>query len=255
MAGHSKWSNIKHKKAIQDNKKGKVFTKLIREITVSSRLAGGNINSNPRLRTAVSTALNNNMHKDTIERAIKKGIGTNSNDLMEELKYEGYGPSGVAIIISCITNNRNRTISEIRGIFSKFGGKLGSSGSVSYMFEKKGVINIINHQYDEDSIIKMLLEIEIDDILINKKNIKIITSSDNLFKVNELLLSKGFNPSSTEYIMQPNIKNKLENIDIIKKILKMMSVLENLDDVQTVYNNLEIDRDIERKLENDHIRY
>ena len=181
MAGHSKWANIKHKKAKEDAKRGKVFTKLIREITVAARLGGGDKDSNPRLRAAVATALSNNMTKDTIERAIKKGAGGEEGGNLEEIRYEGYGPAGVAFIVDCMTDNRNRTVAEVRNAFTKVGGNLGTDGSVAYMFNKKGIISF-ETGLDEDMVMEVALEAGAEDIVSFDDGAIDVITDPNIFR-------------------------------------------------------------------------
>ena len=183
MAGHSKWANIQHRKGRQDAKRGKLFTKLIREITVAAKLGGGEPNANPRLRAAIDNGLSNNMTKDTIDRAIKRGAGGDDSGNVDEIRYEGYGPGGVALIVDTMTDNKNRTVAEIRHVFSKFGGNLGTDGSVSYLFTKIGLISLQN-EVDEDTIMEAALEGGAEDIVTNDDNsIDIITNPDNLVDV------------------------------------------------------------------------
>ena len=198
MAGHSKWSNIKHRKGAQDLKRSKVFTKLIKEITIAAKIGGGDIDSNPRLRKAVNDSKASNMPNDKIERAIKKGIGVLEGVSYEEVVYEGYGPNGVAIIIEAITDNKNRTVAELRHIFSKFGGSLGESGSVSWMFEKKGQITILDNALGFDSLFDISLNAGAEDINEIQEGFIITTHFESLKKVEGILESKGYRISSAE---------------------------------------------------------
>ena len=194
MAGHSKWANIQHRKGRQDAKRGKLFTKLIREITVAAKLGGGAPDANPRLRAAIDNGLSNNMTKDTIDRAVKRGAGGDESGNVDEIRYEGYGPGGVALIVDTMTDNKNRTVAEIRHILTKFGGNLGTDGSVSYLFTKIGLISF-QDKIDEDTIMESALEGGAEDIITNNDNsIDIITDPDNLVDVKEAILAAGFKP-------------------------------------------------------------
>ncbi|WP_119328594.1 YebC/PmpR family DNA-binding transcriptional regulator [Cysteiniphilum halobium] len=244
MAGHSKWANIKHKKAKEDAKRGKVFTKLIREITVSARLGGGDKDSNPRLRAAVATALSNNMTKDTIERAIKKGAGGEEGGNLEEIRYEGYGPAGVAFIVDCMTDNRNRTVAEVRHAFTKAGGNLGTDGSVAYMFNKKGIISF-DAGSDEDVVMEAALEAGAEDVVsFDDGAIDVITDPNTFSEVNDALEAKGLKPVSAEITMDADVKTNIDDADIAQKIMNMIDRLEDLDDVQSVYSNAQFDESV-----------
>lgn len=247
MAGHSKWANIKHKKAKEDAKRGKVFTKLIREITVASRLGGGDKDSNPRLRAAVATALANNMSKDTIERAIKKGAGGEEGGNLEEVRYEGYGPGGVAILVDCMTDNRNRTVGEVRHAFTKHSGNLGTDGSVSYMFNKKGIISFIEG-VDEDTLMEVALEVGAEDVVSHDDgSIDVITSPQEFSDVQEALVEKGFNAESAEITFDADIKAELD-LETAEKIIALIDRLEDLDDVQNVYSNANFSQEVLEQL-------
>ncbi|GAB4221893.1 MAG: YebC/PmpR family DNA-binding transcriptional regulator [Francisella sp.] len=247
MAGHSKWANIKHKKAKEDAKRGKIFTKLIREITVAARLGGPNKDANPRLRAAIATALANNMNKDTIERAIAKGSGNDDSANVEEIRYEGYGPGGVAIIVDCMTDNRNRTVSEVRHAFTKSGGNLGTSGSVSYMFTKKGIISFAPG-IDEDALMEAALESGADDIVTNEDgSIDVYTDPNNFSEVQEALVAKGFNSDNAEITFEADTKAELD-LETAEKVMALIDRLEDLDDVQNVYSNANFTQEIMEKL-------
>ncbi|APC97864.1 YebC/PmpR family DNA-binding transcriptional regulator [Francisella frigiditurris] len=247
MAGHSKWANIKHKKAKEDAKRGKVFTKLIREITVASRLGGGDKDSNPRLRAAVATALANNMSKDTIERAIKKGAGGEEGGNLEEVRYEGYGPGGVAILVDCMTDNRNRTVGEVRHAFTKHSGNLGTDGSVSYMFNKKGIISFIEG-VDEDTLMEVALEVGAEDVIAHDDgSIDVITTPQEFSDVQEALVEKGFNAESAEITFDADIKADLD-LETAEKIIALIDRLEDLDDVQNVYSNANFSQEVLEQL-------
>ena len=243
MAGHSKWANIQHRKGRQDAKRGKLFTKLIREITVAAKLGGGEPNANPRLRAAIDNGLSNNMTKDTIDRAIKRGAGGDDSGNVDEIRYEGYGPGGVALIVDTMTDNKNRTVAEIRHVFSKFGGNLGTDGSVSYLFTKIGLISLQN-EVDEDTIMEAALEGGAEDIVTNNDNsIDIITNPDNLVDVKEAILAAGYKPENTEVTMRASTTNELDKKSA-ETMIRLIDALEDLDDVQKVYSNAEIPDDI-----------
>ena len=243
MAGHSKWANIQHRKGRQDAKRGKLFTKLIREITVAAKLGGGEPNANPRLRAAIDNGLSNNMTKDTIDRAIKRGAGGDESGNVDEIRYEGYGPGGVALIVDTMTDNKNRTVAEIRHVFSKFGGNLGTDGSVSYLFTKIGLISLQN-EVDEDTIMEAALEGGAEDIVTNDDNsIDIITNPDNLVDVKEAILTAGYKPENTEVTMRASTTNELDKKSA-ETMIRLLDALEDLDDVQKVYSNAEIPDDI-----------
>ena len=243
MAGHSKWANIQHRKGRQDAKRGKLFTKLIREITVAAKLGGGDPGANPRLRAAIDNGLSNNMTKDTIDRAVKRGAGGDESGNVDEIRYEGYGPGGVALIVDTMTDNKNRTVAEIRHILTKFGGNLGTDGSVSYLFTKIGLISF-QDKIDEDTIMESALEGGAEDIITNNDNsIDIITDPDNLVDVKEAILAAGFKPENTEVTMRASTTNELDKKGA-ETMMKLLDALEDLDDVQKVYSNAEIPDDI-----------
>ncbi len=244
MAGHSKWANIKHRKAREDAKRGKIFTKLIREITISARLGGGDKDSNPRLRAAIATALSNNMTKDTIERAIKKGAGGEEGGNLEEIRYEGYGPAGVAFIVDCMTDNRNRTVAEVRHAFTKAGGNLGTDGSVSYMFNKKGIISF-DAGLSEDLVMEVALEAGAEDVVsFADGTIDVITDPAGFSEVNDALIAKGLKPASAEVTMDADVKTNIDDVEVAQKVMNMIDRLEDLDDVQSVYTNVEFDESV-----------
>ena len=247
MAGNSKWANIKHKKAKEDAKRGKVFTKLIREITVAARLGGGDKDSNPRLRAAISTALSNNMTRDTIDRATLKGAGGGDEGNVEEIRYEGYGPAGVAIMVDCMTDNRNRTVGEVRHAFSKSGGNLGTDGSVAYMFEKKGVISF-DDSVDEDALMEAALEAGAEDVVTHEDgSIDVITDPNDFSDIQEALIAKGFNAESAEVTYDAEVKAELD-VEMAGKIMNLIDKLEDLDDVQSVYSNANFTQEIMEQL-------
>lgn len=238
MAGHSKWANIQHRKNAQDSKRGKIFTKLIREITVAARMAGPDAASNPRLRTAVDKALTQNMTRDTIDRAIKRGAGNVEGDSYEELRYEGYGVAGVAVMVDCMTDNRNRTAGDIRHAFTKRGGNLGTDGSVSYLFTKSGVLSY-GPGSDENRIIEVALEAGAEDVVSNDDgSIDVLTSAENFHGVADAMNSVGLKPDNAEITHVPATTVVLKAEDA-EKVLALIDTLEDLDDVQNVYTNAE----------------
>ena len=247
MAGHSKWANIQHRKGRQDARRGKLFTKLIREITVAAKLGGGDAASNPRLRAAIDNALSNNMTKDTIERAVKRGAGGDDTANVDEIRYEGYGPGGVAVMVDCMTDNRNRTVAEVRHAFTKYGGNLGTDGSVAYLFNKVGLISF-PAGVDEDSLMEVALEAGAEDIINNDDGtIDIITSPDNLIDLKETLIKAGLNPDSAGITMKPSVANELD-LDSAQTMIKLLDALEDLDDVQQVYSSAEISDEVMSQL-------
>ncbi|AGI25431.1 YebC/PmpR family DNA-binding transcriptional regulator [Pseudomonas sp. MT3] len=247
MAGHSKWANIKHRKERQDAKKGKIFTKLIRELTVAAKQGGGIPADNPRLRLAVDKALTANMTRDTIDRAIQRGVGSSEADNMAELTYEGYAPSGVAIIVEAMTDNRNRTAAEVRHAFSKCGGNLGTDGSVAYMFERKGQISYAPG-VNEEALMDAALEAGADDVVVNDDgSIDVFTSFADFISVNEALTEAGFKGEEAEVAMIPSTTATLD-LDTAQKVLKLIDMLEDLDDVQNVYSNADIPDEVMAQL-------
>ena len=239
MAGHSKWANIQHRKGKQDAKRGKLFTKLIREINVAARMGGSDLNSNPRLRLAVDKALGGNMTKDTIERAIKKGAGELDGAAYEENRYEGYGVNGVAIMIDTMTDNGNRTVSDVKHAFTKHGGNLGAVGSVAYLFSKVGTLNYPVGA-DEDAIMEAALEAGAEDVLADEDgSIEVTTSEDSFIDVKQAMTAAGFEPEHSEVTMKASTEVELDT-EQGQKLLKLIDVLEDLDDVQDVYTNAEI---------------
>lgn len=246
MAGHSKWANIKHRKARQDAKKGKVFTKVIRELTVAAK-GGPNPADNPRLRAAVDKALSENMKRDTIDKAIARGAGTADGDNYEEITYEGYGVGGVAFIVECMTDNRNRTVGEVRHAFTKRGGNLGTDGSVAYLFSRKGQISF-EPGIDEDKLMEAALEAGADDVITNDDgSYDVMTSFENYLNVKDALLEAGFKPASADIAMIPSVTVSLDK-EGAEKILGLVDMLEDLDDVQNVYTNADIPDDVMEQL-------
>lgn len=239
MSGHSKWHQIRHKKAAMDAKKGKLFTKLIKEITVAAKQGGGNPDTNPRLRLAIQNAKAANMPWENIERAIKRGTGELPGVAYEEVVYEGYGPGGVALYIESTTDNKNRTVAEIRNILSRHNGSLGESGSVAWIFERKGVIQIPK-EYDEDTVLSLVLDAGADDLKSYDTFFEVITAPENLEKVREMLEKNNIKIDDAKVRMLPKTTVKVEGKDA-QTLLKLLEALEDHDDVQNVYSNFEID--------------
>ncbi len=238
MAGHSKWANIKHRKAAQDAKRGKIFTKLIREITVAARIGGGAIEDNPRLRIAVDKALTANMTKDTVQRAIDRGVGGGEGDNVEELTYEGYAPGGVAVLIEVMTDNRNRTVADVRHAFSRHGGNLGTDGSVAYLFDKRGVISFAPGT-DEEAVMDVALEAGADDIDVDEDgSLTVLTDPNDFSTVLTALREAKLEPDNAEVTMVAATVVELD-VDGAETVMKLVDRLEDLDDVQNVYTNAE----------------
>ncbi len=247
MAGHSKWANIQHRKKGQDAKRGKLFTKLIREITVAARLGGGDVDANPRLRAIVDKSLRANMTRDTVERAIKRGAGDNDGDNFDEIRYEGYGPGGVAVMVDCLTDNRNRTVAEVRHAFTKSGGNLGTDGSVSYLFSKIGILSYPAGS-DEDAIMEAALESGAEDVETNDDaSIDVTTSADDFMDVKDAMLAAGFDPEMAEVTMKASTSVDL-SVDDTQKVMRLVDMLEDLDDVQNVYSNSEFSDEVMEQL-------
>jgi YebC/PmpR family DNA-binding regulatory protein len=247
MSGHSKWHNIQHRKGLQDAKRGKIFTKLIREITTAARLGGGDPNGNPRLRAAVAEALSNNMTRDTVDRAIKRGAGGEDDGAqLESSTYEGYGPCGTAVLVECLTDNKNRTVADVRHAFTRAGGNLGTSGSVSYLFSKKGLIEF--ESGDEEKLMDIALEAGADDVVANDDgSIEIYTDPNAFGDVLDAVEKAGLKPSSAKVSMIPSTEAELDEAHA-QKFLNLIDALEDLDDVQQVYHNGTISDEIAEKL-------
>ena len=247
MAGHSKWANIQHRKNAQDAKRGKLFTKLIREITVAARMGDPDPASNPRLRMAVDKALGGNMIRDTIDRAIKRGSGAQDGENYEEVRYEGYGPGGVAVMVDCVTDNRNRTVAEVRHAFTKAGGNLGTDGSVAYQFNKSGILSYPVGS-DEDQIMEAALEAGAEDVLSNDDgSVDVLTEPDQFVDVKEAMIAADLKPEHAEVTMRADITSPLE-LDDAEKMIRLLDRLEDLDDVQNVYSNADISEEILKQL-------
>ncbi|MCX7066670.1 MAG: YebC/PmpR family DNA-binding transcriptional regulator [Methylococcales bacterium] len=248
MAGHSKWANIKHRKAGQDAKRGKVFTKMLREITVAVKTSGVDVGSNPALRTAIDKALGANMRRDTIDNAVKKAAGALEGVNYENIRYEGYGPGGTAVIVDCLTDNRNRTVGEVRHAFTKSGGNLGTDGSVAYMFSKLGILSYAP-SVDEDALMEAALEAGAEDVnTFDDGAVDIITTPEDYLAVKDALVAAGFEPDNAEVTMQAATMAEL-NADDAEKMLRLIDRLEDLDDVQNVYSNADISDEIMAGLE------
>jgi len=247
MAGHSKWANIQHRKNAQDAKRGKLFTKLIREITVAARMGDPDPASNPRLRMAVDKALGGNMTRDTIERAIKRGSGAQDGENYEEVRYEGYGPGGVAVMVDCFTDNRNRTVAEVRHAFTKAGGNLGTDGSVAYQFNKSGILSYPAGS-DEDQIMEAALEAGAEDVVTNDDgSVDVLTEPDQFMDVKDAMIAVDLTPEHAEVTMRADITSPLE-LDDAEKMIRLLDHLEDLDDVQNVYSNADISEEILKQL-------
>ncbi|MEX1221927.1 MAG: YebC/PmpR family DNA-binding transcriptional regulator [Idiomarina sp.] len=248
MAGHSKWANIKHRKAAQDAKKGKIFTRLIREITVAAREGGGEPETNPRLRAAIDKALSNNMKRDTIDTAIKRGSGDLDGDNVDELTYEGYGPGGVAIMVETMTDNRNRTVSDVRHAFSKHGGNLGTDGSVAYLFNKRGVLSY-SAETNEDELMEAALEAEAEDVVHNEADgsFDVYTTPETFGTVKDALDKSGLQSAHAEVTWVPETRSELD-AENAEQFLKLIDALEDLDDVQDVYHNGDISDELLERL-------
>ena len=239
MSGHSKWATIKRKKGAVDAKRGKIFTKLIREIATAARIGGGDPGANPRLRLAVDKARGANMPKDNIERAIKKGTGEGATESYEEVVYEGYGPGGTAIYVEVLTDNKNRTVGELRHVHTKFGGNLGSSGCVAYLFSKKGVLSFERAGLDGDALLEAALDAGAEDVQEAGSGVDVTTAPNDFDAVKSALAAKGFTPASAELTMIPSTTVQLEGKDA-ESMLRLSDGLEDLDDVQSVHANFDI---------------
>ena len=240
MSGHSKWSTIKRKKGANDAKRGKIFTKLIKEITVAARMGGGDPEGNPRLRSAITAAKNENMPKDNIERAIKKGTGELEGVNYEEITYEGYGPGGVAVLVECLTDNKNRTVADVRHFFAKSGGNLGESGCVSWMFDKKGVIQVDKGIISEDDLMDLAIEAGAEDVLEEENEFQIITEPADFNDVVAALEERQVSYLEASIVMLPKNTVNVDTEKTAKSLLKLLENLEDNDDVQKVHANFDI---------------
>ncbi len=250
MAGHSKWANIKHRKGRQDAKKGKIFTRIAKEITISAREGGGDPDANPRLRLAIQNGRSQNMPNENITRAIKKGTGEIEGVTYEEITYEGYAPSGVAVIIETVTDNRNRTVADLRNIMGKLGGNLGESGSVAWNFERKGVITINTDNKTEDELLEHVLEAGADDLEYGEESSRIVAAMENFSTANKYFDSVDgieITEAKLEYI--PKDMAKVTDLKTAEKVIKFIDNLEDYEDVQNLFSNMEIDDDIIEQLD------
>ena len=243
MSGHSKWSSIKHKKAATDAKRGKIFTKLIKEITVAARMGGGDLDANPRLRAAIAAAKNENMPKDNIERAVKKGTGELEGVNYEEIIYEGYGPGGAAVLVESLTDNKNRTVAEIRNIFGKSGGNLGENGCVAWMFDKKGYIAVERTAVDEDTLMETALDAGAEDIREDNGNFEVISEPGDVESLKEAIDRASIPYIDAEVTMLPQNTTNLAGKEA-EQMVRLMEMLEDCDDVQKVYTNADIPDDL-----------
>jgi YebC/PmpR family DNA-binding regulatory protein len=247
MAGHSKWANIKHRKAAQDAKRGKIFTKLIRELVVAAKMGGADLDSNPRLRDAVSKALGQNMKRDTVDNAIKRGAGADNTENYDEIRYEGYGPGGVAVMVDCLTDNRNRTVAEVRHAFTRSGGNLGTDGSVAYLFTRVGLMHYPAGS-DEDAIMEAALEAGAEDLVTHDDDsIEVTTPWERLTDVKEAMIAAGLEPEMAEITQQPSVSVEL-GVAEAEKVLRLVDMLEELDDVQGVYSNADFSDEVMAQL-------
>ncbi|MEO1202001.1 MAG: YebC/PmpR family DNA-binding transcriptional regulator [Pseudomonadota bacterium] len=243
MAGHSKWANIQHRKGAQDKKRGKLFTKLIREITVAAKMGGGDPDANPRLRLAIDKAKSQSMPKDNIERAVKRGSGDLDGDDYQELRYEGYGPGGTAVMVDCLTDNRNRTVAEVRHAFTKFGGNLGADGSVSYLFNHVGQL-LYPPGSDEDAIMEAAIEAGAEDVVVDDDgSIEVLTDPSDYESVRDAMRGAQLDPEDAQLTMRASTSATLE-VKEASSMVKMLEMLEDLDDVQDVYSNADISDDV-----------
>ena len=243
MAGHSKWANIQHRKGAQDKKRGKLFTKLIREITVAAKMGGSDIDANPRLRVAVDKAKAQSMPKDNIERAVRRGAGEMDGADYHEIRYEGYGPGGTAVMVDCLTDNRNRTVAEIRHAFTKFGGNLGADGSVNYLFNQVGQL-IFPAGSDEDVVMEAAIDAGAEDVIAEEDgSLEVLTSPGDFEQVRDAMIAAGINPEHAQVTMRASTSAELD-IKAATSMIKMLDMLEGLDDVQEVYSNADISEQV-----------
>lgn len=243
MAGHSKWANIQHRKGAQDKKRGKLFTKLAREITVAAKMGGSDFDANPRLRLAVDKAKGQSMPKDNIDRAVKRGAGeTDGADYME-IRYEGYGPGGTAVMVDCLTDNRNRTVAEVRHAFTKFGGNLGADGSVNYLFNQVGLMMFAAGS-DEDAVMEAAIDAGAEDVIAdNDGSIEVLTAPSDFEQVRDAIIATGIETESAQITMRASMSAEL-GVKEATSMIKMLDLLEDLDDVQEVYSNADISEDV-----------
>ncbi len=239
MAGHSKWANIQHRKKAQDAKRGKLFTRLIKEIVVAAKAGGSDLDANASLRSAVDKAKSQSVPKDAIERAIKRGAGELDSSDYEEIRYEGYGPAGVAVMVDCLSDNRNRTVADVRHAFTKAGGNLGQSGSVAYLFDSVGVL-LYSPEHDEDTVMEAALEAGAEDVIVaDDGSIEVLTAADEYVAVKQAMTDAGLEPEDSELTMRASTNTELD-VEDARKVLRLVDLLENSDDVQDVYYNADI---------------
>ncbi|MBU0961760.1 MAG: YebC/PmpR family DNA-binding transcriptional regulator [Proteobacteria bacterium] len=248
MSGHSKWANIKHKKGAVDAKRGRIFTRLIKEVTVAARMGGGDPDGNPRLRSAIATARSENMPKDNIIRAIKKGTGELEGEVYDEILYEGYGPGGVAVLVECMTDNRNRTVADVRHYFAKSNGNLGESGCVAWMFDKKGVILVDKATISEDKLMELALEAGAEDVVEEDEQFQVVTTPEDFDEVRESLEKEGVVFEEASVTMVPQNIVEVTEEKPAKALLKLLENLEDHEDVQNVHANFDIDDELMEKL-------
>ncbi len=248
MSGHSKWANIKHRKGAQDAKRAKVFTRLIRELTIAARQGGGDPEANPRLRSAVQNARGNNMPNDTIDKAIKRGTGEIEGMIIEEISYEGYGPGGVAVLVECATDNKNRTTAEVRHIFTKFNGNLGANGCVGYIFDRKGMIVLDGERCDLDTVMDAAIEAGAEDVEEDGGIVSVTTAMGDLHAVAEALRGGDLPVTSADLVQVPNTLMKVERSDALT-LMKLITGMDDLDDVTQVSANFDIDDDLMAEIE------
>jgi YebC/PmpR family DNA-binding regulatory protein len=248
MAGHSKWANIQHRKGAQDKKRGKLFTKLIREITIAAKMGGSDLDANPRLRLAVDKAKAQSMPKDNIERAIKRGAGETEGADYLEIRYEGYGPGGTAVMVDCLTDNRNRTVADVRHAFTKFGGNLGADGSVNYLFNQVGQL-LFPEGSDEETVMEAAIESGAEDVIVDSDgSIEVLTEPTDFEQVRDAMRATGIKPETAQVTMRASTSAPLE-VKEAGSMIKMLEMLEDLDDVQEVYSNADISDDVLAYLE------
>lgn len=239
MAGHSKWANIQHRKRAQDAKRGKLFTRLIKEIVVAAKAGGSDLDANPSLRAAVDKAKSQSVPKDPIDRAVKRGAGELDGSDYEEIRYEGYGPAGVAVLVDCLSDNRNRTVADVRHAFTKAGGNLGQSGSVAYLFSSVGVL-VYSPEQDEDTVMEAALEAGAEDVIVaDDGSIEVLTAADEYVAVKQAMTDAGFEPEDSELTMRTSVNAELD-VDDARRVLRLVDLLESSDDVQDVYYNADI---------------
>jgi len=242
VAGHSKWANIQHRKKAQDAKRGKLFTRLIREIVVAAKAGGSDLDANPSLRTAVDKAKSQSVTRDAIERAVKRGAGELDGSDFEEIRYEGYGPAGVAFIVDCLSDNRNRTVAEVRHAFSKAGGNLGQSGSVAYLFSSVGIL-LYSPDQDEDEIMEAALDAGAEDVIVaDDGSIEVLTPADDYLQIKQAMTDAGLEPEESDLTMRAALNTELD-IENAQKVLRLVDLLESSDDVEEVYYNADIPED------------